>query len=196
MSRPAAPAESWRARSARGAAFDVFLSADTQFPQELVDDGFAVPEPVVDAIGTLGLYSRDRDLSVDGEALLAAGAFASLAIADPTMAPYGMAAIQTLESLGLLDQLESTLVFGNNVAEALDLVETGASDAGFVAFPDLDADQMAGAWLVPADLHTPIDQAAVQLTAAPDPDAAAEWLSYLVSEAAGSIIEDAGYRLP
>ena len=80
-----------------GAEFDVFLSADTGFPQQLIEEGLAVPEPVVYAIGTLALFSRDRDLSTDAISLLASGAFPRLAVADPEKAPYGRAAIQTLE---------------------------------------------------------------------------------------------------
>ncbi len=178
-----------------GAEFDVFLSANTGFPLQLIEEGLAVPEPVVYAIGTLALFSRDRDLSTDAISLLASGAFPRLAVADPEKAPYGRAAIQTLESLGLLDQLEETLVFAENVGKALELVETGMADAGFVAFPDLGGNQ-ARAWLVPARMHEPIEQAAVVLSNAPDRDSADRWMDYLISDPARLIIKDAGYRLP
>ncbi len=178
-----------------GAEFDVFLSADTGFPQQLIEEGLAVPEPVVYAIGTLALFSPDLDLSTDGESLLASGAFQRLAIADPEKAPYGRAAIQTLESLGLFDQLEETFVFGENVGKTLELVETGSADAGFVAFPDLDGNQ-ALAWLVPAQMHEPIEQAAVVLSNSPDRDYADRWMDYLVRDSARLIIQDSGYRLP
>ena len=122
-----------------GASFDVFLSADSERPQELVDESLAVPDPIVYAIGTLALYSRDLDLSVDGDALLASAAFATLAIADPETAPYGRAAIQTLDSMGLRESLQDTLAIGENVGKTLDLLESGNAEAGFVAFPDFDA---------------------------------------------------------
>ena len=145
-----------------GAVFDAFLSADTDFPRQLIMEGLAIPEPVLYAIGKLALYSLDLDLSTDGPALLAAGTFPRLAVADPEKAPYGRAAIQTLESLGLFDELEETLVFGENVGMTLKLVETGDADAGFVAFPDIESNQ-AGAWVVPEDMHDPIEQEAVVL---------------------------------
>ena len=119
-----------------------------------------------------------------------------LAIADPEKAPYGRAAIQTLESLELFDLLEETFVFGENVSKTLELVETGSADAGFVAFPDLDNDNQARSWIVLAQMHEPIEQAAVVLSNAPDPDSADRWMDYLVSDPARLIIKDAGFRLP
>jgi len=178
-----------------GAEFDVFLSANTGFPLQLIEEGLAVPKPVVYAIGTLALFSPDRDLSTDGESLLASGAFERLAIADPEKAPYGRAAIQTLESLGLIDLLEETFVFSENVGKTLELVETGSADAGFVAFPDLDDGNQARSWIVLAQMQ-PIEQAAVVLSNAPDPDSADRWMDYLVSDPARLIIKDAGFRLP
>ena len=178
-----------------GAVFDAFLSADTDFPRQLIMEGLAIPEPVLYAIGTLALYSLELDLSTDGEALLAAGTFPRLAVADPEKAPYGRAAIQTLEGLGLFDVLEETLVFGENVGKTLELVETGDTDAGFVAFPDIDSNQ-EGAWVVPEDMHDPIEQEAVVLSIVQDRDSVDSWMEYLVSDPARIIIQDAGYRLP
>jgi len=169
-----------------GAVFDAFLSAATDFPRQLIMEGLALPEPILYAIGTLALYSLELDLSTDGPALLAAGTFPRLAVADPEKAPYGSAAIQTLESLGLFDELEETLVFGENVGITLELVETRDADAGFVAFPDINSNQ-EGAWVVPEDMHDPIEQEAVVLSTVQDRDSVDSWMEYLV---------DAGYRLP
>ena len=103
-----------------GKEFDVFLSADTGFPHQLIREGLATsPEPVVYAFGTIGLLSRDGDLSTRGESLLTSGAFSKLAVADPAKAPYGRAAMQTLKGLGLRDRLKGTLVFSANVAKTL-----------------------------------------------------------------------------
>lgn len=176
-----------------GDVFDVFLSANTDFPRHLVMEGLAVPEPILYAIGTLALYSLDLDLSTNGPELLAAGTFPRLAVADPETAPYGRAAIETLESLGLLDELEETLVFGENVGMTLKLVEAG--DAGFVAFPDIDSNQ-AGAWIVTEDMHEPIEQEAVVLSTVLDRESADSWMEYLASDPARVIIQDEGYRLP
>jgi len=180
-----------------GKEFDVFLSADTGFPHQLIKEGLATsPEPVVYALGTIGLFSRDGDLSTRGESLLTSGAFSKLAVADPAKAPYGRAAMQTLKGLGLRDRLKGTLVFSANVAKTLKLVETGNADAGFVAFPDLDPGQAARAWLVPSRMHKPIRQAAVLLTRARDRNSANRWMQYLFSDSARRMIRDAGYRLP
>ena len=89
------------ARIRSGKRFDVFLSANTEFPKQLIVEQLAVPEPVVYALGTIALFGQDRDLSIEGETLLSSGAFGRLAVADPNKAPYGLASIQTLEALGL-----------------------------------------------------------------------------------------------
>jgi molybdate transport system substrate-binding protein len=178
-----------------GASFDVFLSADSERPQELVDGGYAVSNPIVYAIGTLALYSPNFDLSGDGEARLMSAGFATLAVADPVSAPYGRAAVQTLDSLGLQGSLQHTLVIAGNVGRALSLVRSGDVEAGFVAFPDLD-DQRPRAWVVPASMHEPLDQAIVVLSAARQPELAHAWVVFLTSDSARRIIEEAGFRLP
>jgi molybdate transport system substrate-binding protein len=178
-----------------GAVFDAFLSANTDFPRQLVTDGLAVPEPVVYAVGKLALYSPEHDLSTNGAALLASGTFPRLAVADPQTAPYGRAAIQTLEKLGLADQLKKTLVYGENVGKTLKLVETGKADAGFVAFPDIGSNRKQ-AWVVPDDMHAPIEQAAVVLSTTQDSESVDSWMKYLLSDPARLIIQDEGYRLP
>ncbi len=178
-----------------GATFDVFLSADSERPQELIDEGLAVPKPIVYAVGTLALYGPDLDLSADGDALLRSADFATLAIADPETAPYGRAAIQTLNSLGLREALQGKLVIGENVRKTLDLVQSGKAAAGLVAFPDLDARRLR-AWVVPERMHDPIDQAMVVLSAARQPELAKQWIVFLTSAPARRIIEEAGFRLP
>jgi len=178
-----------------GAAFDAFLSANTDFPKQLINENLAVQEYVVYAIGKLALYSPDRDLSIKGADLLASGTFPRLALANPEKAPYGRAAIETLKKLGLLDKLKKNLVYGENVGKTLTLVETGKADAGFVAFSDIDTNKK-GAWVVPEKMHRPIEQAAVVLSTFHDRDSVDSWMEYLVSEPARHIIQDAGYRLP
>ena len=178
-----------------GAAFDAFLSANTDFPKQLITDNIAVQEYIVYAIGKLALYSPDRNLSIKGADLLASGTFPRLALADPEKAPYGRATIETLKKLGLLDKLNGTLAYGENVGKTLKLIETGEADAGFVAFPDIETNKK-GAWVVPEKMHKPIEQAAVVLSTFHDRDSVDSWMEYLLSDPARIIIQDAGYRLP
>ena len=184
------------ARIRSGKRFDVFLSANTKFPRQLVAEQLALPEPVVYALGTIALFGHDRDLSVEGETLLSSETFDRLAVADPNNAPYGLASIQTLEALSLYSRLKKNLVFAENIAKALELIETRKADAGFVALPDLDTKQAARAWVVPSRLHKPIKQAAAVLSQTQDQELAFRWMHYLTSDSARTIIHNAGYRLP
>lgn len=84
------------ARIRSGAAFDVFLSANTEFPRQLIEERLAAPGPIIYALGTIALFDRHRDLSMDGETVLSSGAFRRLAVADPSKAPYGLASFETL----------------------------------------------------------------------------------------------------
>lgn len=173
----------------QGAPFEVFLSADTGRPAQAIADGLAVEGTAFTyAVGKLALYSAS--MPVD-EAVLRAGGFAHLAVADPETAPYGAAAIEVLNALGLYGALAPKLVTGTSIAQALQFVETGNAELGFVA-----ASQVTGkpnVWLVPADLHTPIAQGAVLLKTGASNPVASAFLSYLRSAQAIAIIEAAGY---
>jgi molybdate transport system substrate-binding protein len=173
----------------QGAPFEVFLSADTRRPAQAIADGLAVEGTAFTyAVGKLALYSAS--MPVD-EAMLRAGGFAHVAVADPETAPYGAAAIETLNALGLYDALAPKLVTGTSIAQALQFVETGNAELGFVA-----ASQVTGkpnVWLVPAELHTPIAQGAVLLKTGESNPVASAFLSYLRSSEAIAIIEAAGY---
>jgi molybdate transport system substrate-binding protein len=173
----------------QGAPFEVFLSADTSRPAQAIADGLAVEGTAFTyAVGKLVLYSAS--MPVD-EAVLRAGGFAHVAIADPETAPYGSAAIETLKALGLHDDLAPKLVTGTSIAQVLQFVETGNAELGFVA-----ASQVTGkpnVWSVPADLHTPIAQGAVLLKAGEGNPSAANFLTYLRSAEAAAIIGAAGY---
>lgn len=174
----------------QGAPFGVFLAADTDRPQRAVDEGLAVEGSFfVYAEGQLALYGLGQGVS---EASLA-GAFDKLAIADPQAAPYGQAAVETLEALGLYETLTPRLVIGENISQTLQFVESGNAELGFVA-----ASQVIGKdhWLVPADLHQPIAQGAVLLSEGQGNSAATAFLDFLQSEAAVAVIEGAGYSVP
>ena len=175
----------------QGAPFEVFLSADDIRPAKAVADGLGVEGTVFTyAIGALALYSTVLDLS-DGRAVLAAGNFDKVAIADPASAPYGRAAQQTLEAMGLTSAIAPKLVTAENITQALQFVESGNAELGFVA-----ASQVIGkpaVWLVPAELYEPIRQDAVLLMAGEANPAATAFIDFLKSDAAVAVIEAAGY---
>ena len=182
------------AQISQGAPFDIFLSADQARPAKAVEEGLGVEGSVFTyALGRLALYGPGRDVS-DGQAALAAGDFAHLAVADPRTAPYGAAAQDVLDGFGLAEALAGKIVTGENISQALQFVETGNAELGFVA-----AAQVLGkpdVWIVPAELHTPIAQDAVLLRTGQANPAARAFLDYLRSPEAVAVIEAAGYSVP
>lgn len=175
----------------QGAPFEVLLAADDERPGRVVAEGLGVEGTVFTyAIGALALHSTSLDLS-DGKAVLDAGDFDKVAIADPATAPYGRAAQETIEALGLTDAITPKLVTGESISQTLQFVESGNAEIGFVA-----ASQVVGkssVWPVPADLHEPIRQDAVLLKAGEANPAARAFLDFLSSDAAAAVIEASGY---
>ena len=178
-------------QTTQGAPFEVFLSADDVRPTKSIEDGIGVDGTVFTyAIGALALYSASLDLT-DGKAILEAGDFDKIAIADPETAPYGRAATEALTALGLTDAVTPKLVTGENITQALQFIDSGNAELGFVA-----ASQVIGkssVWLVPADLYEPIRQDAVLLKTGEANPAAIAFIDFLKSDAAVAVIEKAGY---
>ena len=179
----------------KGAEFDVFMAADTKHPEELINDGLAVGEPVVYALGILALYGKDKNLSKDGYVLLASGGFSSFAIADPEEAPYGRAAVEVLKNEKVYDTMEDRLVYGGNIAKTLELIDSGEAEAGLVSYPDLADDQKKRAWIIPQRVYRPIEQAAVVLKASSNVEASQNWIKFLETDRSRMTILSAGYGL-
>ncbi|MCR5880963.1 molybdate ABC transporter substrate-binding protein [Phenylobacterium sp. J367] len=184
------------AQIANGAPFQVFLSADAERPQRAEAAGLTVPGTrFTYATGRLVLYSRDGG-RVDGRGeVLRKGGFEKLAIADPKTAPYGVAAVETLRKLGLYDRLAPKIVQGASITQAWQFTQTGAAEVGFVALSQAVAGTGGSRWLVPASLHTPIDQQAVLLRTGRSNPAAVAFLQFLKSPEAKAVIRRYGYQV-
>lgn len=181
-----------------GAPFDALLAADDETPARLEAEGFAVPgSRFTYATGRLVLWSARQGVVDDAGAVLRDGRFARLAIANPRLAPYGAAARQTLERLGVWQSLQDRLVRGESIAQAYQFVASGNADLGFVAWSQVrSAGGRGSAWLVPEDLHPPLRQEAVLLTRGAANDAARGFLAYLRSPGARQRIRAYGYETP
>ena len=188
------------AQIASGAPFDVFLSADETNPQRLEREGLAVANAsFVYALGRLVLWSAQPGLVDAKGAVLGKGNFNKLAYADPKLAPYGLAARETLEKLGLWSSVQGKLVTGENITQTYQFAATSNAELGFVALSQVYKDGKVtegSSWLVPSNLYSPIKQSAVQLSAAKDPAAAKAFLTFLKSKKAAEIIRSFGYELP
>ncbi|TRZ92945.1 MAG: molybdate ABC transporter substrate-binding protein [Rhodocyclaceae bacterium] len=181
-----------------GAPFQAFLAADDETPEKLEQEGLAVRgSRFTYAVGTLALWSARPDfVDAKGE-VLSRGAFAHLALASPKLAPYGAAAMETLEKLGLASMLQAKFVQGENIAQAYQFVMSGNAELGFVALSQVMTDGRiisGSAWLVPAAMHQPIRQDAVILVPGRDNAAANALLRFLRGPVALAIIRSFGYR--
>jgi molybdate transport system substrate-binding protein len=184
-----------------GAPFDVLMSADAQSPARLKAEGLTVlGSRQTYAIGRLALWSAQPGLVDEQGKVLGSGRFDKLAIANPKLAPYGQAALQTLEKLGLTAQLKPKLVIGENIGQTYQFVASGNAPLGFVALSQVmkGGKPAAGGslWVVSDTLHAPIVQDAVLLRHGVTNPAARAWLALLRSLAAQNLIRGYGYAVP
>ena len=183
------------------APYEVFLSADTDKPARLIADGQAVAASrFTYAVGKLVLWSATPGLTQDGVAVLKAGDFQRLALANPKLAPYGAASIETLKALGVYDALQAKIVQGNNISQTYQFVVTGNAQWGFVALSQVIDEKgnigQGSSWIVHRELYSPIRQDAVLLQTGVANPAATALLTFLRGPEASAIIARYGYAIP
>ncbi|WP_323751536.1 molybdate ABC transporter substrate-binding protein [Marinobacter sp.] len=182
----------------QGAPYDAFMAADAARPSLLANKGVAIAHSQFPyAEGRLVLWSRNPDRFRDGLQYLQSQP-QRLAIGNPKTAPYGIAAIEVLDHLGLADSLKPKLVSGDSIAQTFQFVATGNAHAGFVAQAQVRAWKGAegSTWLVPKTLHQPISQHAIMLNRGNSNAAAQAWMAFLNSAKAQAIIREDGYDIP
>jgi molybdate transport system substrate-binding protein len=183
-----------------GAPFDVLLSADEEIPKRLLQEGLAVAgSRFVYATGRLVLWSAQPDLVDDKGAVLNKGNFDRLAYANPTFSPYGTAAKETLGKLTMWNSIQKKLKKSDDVTQTYQMAATEKSDLAFIALSQVmrDGKVTAGSWwLVPAELHNPIRQSAVLLSASKEQAAAKAFLAFLKSDKARAVMRGFGYESP
>ncbi len=181
-----------------GAPFQVLLAADDETPARLVKEGDGVAgSQFTYAIGKLVLWSPKPGFVDDKGEVLKSGRFEHLSIANPKLAPYGLAAVETLKALGLADALQPRLVIGESITQAQQFVTSGNAELGFIAFAQIHKDGRlidGSYWPVPGKYHTPIRQDAVVLDKGKASAAAAALMGYLKSPAAVAVIRAYGYE--
>lgn len=182
------------AQITQGAPFDILLSADAERPKIAEAEGLALPGTrFTYAIGKLVLWSADPGMVDRQGDVLRHGAFARLAIVNPDVGPYGMAAIEALKALGLYDQIAPKIVKGQTVAQAHQFIASGNAELGFVALSQLSGEDSGSRWVVPGALYSPIRQDAVLLKAGGQNGFAKAFLVFLKSQQAAKIIQRYGY---
>lgn len=182
-----------------GAPFQIFLSADDKTPAKLDAEGMTVAgSRFTYAVGRLVLWSATPGLIDARGGVLRRGDFARIAIANPRLAPYGAAAIETMQTLGVLAAIEPKIVQGENISQTRQFIASGNAELGFVALSQVmhDGKPAEGSmWVVPGNLHTPIRQDAVLLATGKGKPVAEALLRYLKSGRARAIIKSFGYDL-
>lgn len=181
-----------------GAPFEVLLSADEEKPAQLEKEGLTVPgSRFTYALGTLVLWSPQAGLVDAKGEVLTQGVFHKLAIAAPKLAPYGAAAMDVLNAMGVLAAVQPKLVQGENIAQTYQFVSTGNAELGFVALSQVMKDGVlnagGSAWIVPAKLHSPIRQDAVLLAKGRGNVAAEALLAYLKTDKTQTLLRAYGY---
>lgn len=180
-----------------GAPFDVFLAADSARPEQIVAEGLGVPGTrFTYATGILVLWSADPDLIDGTPSVLSRPTLGHVAIANPVTAPYGAAAIETMEALGVYQSLEKHLVQGKSVSQAFQFVSTRNAPLGFVALSQIQQNDEGSRWIVPKEMHHLLRQDAVLLEHGRDNEAAKAFIEFLKGPEAVKMIEGLGYRVP
>jgi molybdate transport system substrate-binding protein len=184
-----------------GAPFDVFLSADTYYPRELGKAGLADAASLkVYAHGHLKLWTNDPAVNVDrGFRLLTDPDVTRIAIANPDVAPYGRAAREALMRYGIWEEIRHKLVFGENVAQTAQFVETRNAQVGIVSgtLLSLSNGTVKGqAWTVPADFHSVIEQGAIVTMKGKANPASYKYIDFVRSHAGQAILRKYGFSLP
>jgi molybdate transport system substrate-binding protein len=186
-----------------GAPFDLFLSADLNYPKKLIDAGLAdaagsadSSTPITYSKGTLVLWARkDSPLPPPSLDLLRNPALKRLAIANPDRAPYGRAALAALTSLKRYDALKPRLATAENIAQAAQFVDSGNADAGLISLTSALTPHMASSgayFVIPRDLYPPIEQGAVIVSNTTQRAAAHKFLDFLLSPSIQAQLAKAG----
>jgi|SRR5579863_7725968 len=178
-----------------GAPFDVFAAADTEHIDELAQKGLVLPSTrAIYARGKLVLWVPDARVPVERIEDLARAGVTHVAIANPQLAPYGRAAVETLHALHLWETVQPKIVYGQNISITTQYAATGNADAAFTALA-LVYDNARGRKIeVPENLHSPIDQAIAVVRSTSKPDQARKFVEFIVSAKARTVLKRYGYE--
>jgi molybdate transport system substrate-binding protein len=189
----------FRTQIANGAPFDLFFSADVQYPNLLITAGLADAETLyIYAHGRLVLWApagSNLQLAQRGFEVLKDPRVSKVAIANPEHAPYGRAAVAALQKAGLYDAVKSKLVYGENISQAAQFAESGSAQVGVLALSLTFAESMKNGerWEVPQDLYPPLEQAAVVIHASGNKAAATAFLDYVKSAEGKEVLAKYGF---
>lgn len=183
----------------QGAPYDLFFSADIDFPRRLAQAGFAASAVTPYAVGRLVLWSARFDATQLDLESLTDPAITRIAIANPQHAPYGRRAEEALRAAGVFDRVQPKLVFGDNIAQTAQFVETGNAQVGILALSLVLSPQLAkqgGYALIPDTLHQPLEQGFIVTKRAEGNTLARRFADFMVGATARAVMTRFGFVLP
>jgi molybdate transport system substrate-binding protein len=183
----------------QGAPYDLFFSADVEFPRELAKNGFAASEVALYALGRIVLWSTTLDATKMTLESLTNPNISRIAIANPKHAPYGKRAKEALRASGLWDKIKAKLVYGENITQTAQFVETGNAQIGIIALslvlnPELV--NKGNYWLIPDDFHLPLEQGFIITNRAEGNGLAKKFAGYMTSSTTREIMTKYGFLFP
>jgi molybdate transport system substrate-binding protein len=193
---------SFFAQIQNGAPFDLFFSADSEFPAKLIQNGRAEPRSAVAyALVRLVLWlpaNAKCDPPAEKWNCLLKPEISRVAIANPAHAPYGRAAVQALQAAHLYEQIRPKLVLGENISQATQFAQSGSAQAGLLSYSQTQSAAMRNGkqWEIPASFYPAIEQSVVILKSARDKSAAEDFVRFVTEGRGRSILEKAGFLLP
>jgi molybdate transport system substrate-binding protein len=182
-----------------GAPFDLFFSADIEYPKKLEAAGLAEPGTLYEyAVGRIVIWTpadAKVDVVKEGWKALLDERVQKIAVANPEHAPYGRAAVAAMQKAGIYDQVKAKLVFGENISQAAQFVQSGNAQAGIIALSLAISPPMNDGkrWGIPADLHAPIVQGAIALRNAKNKGTALAFLEFVKSDAGRELLSKYGF---
>lgn len=183
----------------QGAPYDLFFSADIAYPRELRQNGLAASEVTPYAFGRIVLWSATTDAAKLTLQSLTDTQFVRIAIANPKHAPYGKRAEEALRASGLWDKIESKLIYGDNIAHTAQFVQTENAQVGIIALSLAVNQELAkkgGYWLIPDNLHEPLEQGFIITKRAADSFLAKKFAAYMAGKDARAVMVRYGFVLP
>jgi molybdate transport system substrate-binding protein len=183
-----------------GAPFDLFFSADIDYPKQLAEKHLTLSVIHLYGTGQLVLWSKTIDPAIGKMNTLLDPAIKKVAIANPAHAPYGQRAEESLRHYQLYDKIKDKLVLGENIAQTAQYAQSGAADIGIIALslalsPVLQ--QEGGKyWLIPAESHQPLEQGFVLLPHAKDNKCASQFMDFITTPEARAILKSFGFSQP
>jgi molybdate transport system substrate-binding protein len=185
-----------------GAPFDLFFSADMEYPKRLEAAGFTEPGTFYEyALGRIVIWAPGGtgvDVAKQRWNSLLDGRVQKIAVANPEVAPYGRAAVSALQKAGIYEQVKNKMVYGENISQAAQFVQSGNAQSGIIAFSLALSPGMKDGkiWEVPTDMYPPIEQGAVVLKTAKNKTGALAFLDFVKSATGRKSLEKHGFSIP